>query len=119
MKSITEAGNLQGKCVLVRVDWSVPIKEGRVINDYQIKATLPTLKYLQEAGAKVIIATHLESISNNIESLKPYLPKDTELLPNLRENPGEESNSEDFARELAARADIFFNEAFAVSHREH
>lgn len=119
MKSITEAGNLQGKCVLVRVDWSVPIKEGRVINDYQIKATLPTLKYLQEAGAKVIVATHLESTSDSMDSLKPYLPEGMELLPNLRENAGEQANSEEFAKELASKADIYVNEAFPESHRPY
>ena len=119
MKLITEAGNLNGKRVLVRVDWSVPMKDGRIINDYQIKATLPTLEYLKENGAKIIVATHLESENDSIESLKSYLPEGAELLPNLRENRGEENNSEDFSKELASKADIFVNEAFPESHRSH
>jgi len=119
MRSITEAGDLKGKRVLVRLDWSVPMVEGETINDYQIKTSLPTLNYLIEAGAQVIVATHLESKKDKIEALLHYLPEGVEILPNLRENPGEESNSEDFARELASKADIFVNEAFPESHREY
>lgn len=119
MKSITEAGDLKGKRALVRVDWSAPMKNGKVINDYQIKASLPTLNYLKEAGAKVTVATHLESKSDSIESLKTYLPEGIKILSNLRENSGEEANSEEFAKELAGEADIFVNEAFAESHREY
>jgi len=111
--SIKEAGDLKGKRVLVRVDWSVPDLK----NDFQIKTTLPTLEYLEKAGAKIIVATHLEN--ETIEDLKRYLPEGAELLPNLRENPGEEANSEEFAKELASKADIYVNDAFSVSHREH
>ncbi|KKU50199.1 MAG: hypothetical protein A3F53_00495 [Candidatus Zambryskibacteria bacterium RIFCSPHIGHO2_12_FULL_48_10] len=113
MKSVTEAGDLQGKRVLVRVDWSIPDLK----NDFQIRATLPTLEYLEKMGAKIIVATHLEN--ETIEDLKRYLPEGAELLPNLRDNPGEEANSEEFAKELANKADIYVNEAFSVSHREH
>ncbi|MCR4279405.1 MAG: phosphoglycerate kinase [Candidatus Zambryskibacteria bacterium] len=119
MISIKDAGNLKDKRVLVRVDWSVPMDGGKITNDFQIKATLPTLNYLHEAGTKVIVATHLESINDSIESLKVYLPEGMELLPNLRENPGEESNTEEFAKDLAFMADIYVNDAFSVSHREH
>lgn len=119
MKSIKEAGKLNGKRVLVRVDWSVPMHDGRIIDDYSIKASLPTLEYLVGEGAEVIVATHLESKADDIENLKRYLPTGARLLPNLRENPGEEANSEEFARELASQADIYVNDAFSVSHREH
>ncbi|MSR87658.1 MAG: phosphoglycerate kinase [Candidatus Zambryskibacteria bacterium] len=117
MKSITEAQDLNGKRVLVRVDWNVPIKDGVVINSFRIKESLPTLEYLKNAGAKVIIATHLEK--GDVELLQQFVPEGARLLPNLRENPGEENNSEDFARELASGVDIYVNEAFSVSHRNH
>ncbi|MDO8424025.1 MAG: phosphoglycerate kinase [bacterium] len=117
MQPITEAGDLKGKRVLVRVDWNVPFKDGKPLNNFRIKASLPTLEFLNNAGAKVTIATHLET--GDIELLKQFVPAGMELLPNLRENPGEESNSEEFAKELASKADVFVNEAFSVSHREH
>lgn len=119
MKSILEAGDLKGKKVLVRVDWSVPMKDGKVMDDFQIKATLPTLTYLQQAGAEVMVATHLESLDDSIEPLKAYLPTGMTLLPNLRENVGEEANDQGFAQSLASLAEIYVNDAFAVSHREH
>jgi phosphoglycerate kinase len=117
MKSITEALNLNGKRVLVRVDWSVPVKDGKVVNDWQIKATLPTIDFLQNSGAYVILATHTEG--GSVEPFKPFVPEGVELLPNLRENPGEVANSLDFAQELASKADIYVNDAFAESHRPY
>ncbi|MEX2013410.1 MAG: phosphoglycerate kinase [Parcubacteria group bacterium] len=119
LKSILEAGNLKGKRVLVRVDWNVPIENGRVFDDFRIKKSLPTLEYLKKAGAEVIIATHLEPEGTSVEILKAYVPEGMKLLENLRDNPGEESNSKKFAAKLASRADIYINEAFAASHREH
>lgn len=118
-KPITEAGDLNGKRVLVRVDWNVPIANGSVVNDFRIKKSLPTLEYLENAGAKVIIATHLEPDGTSTELFKMYVPAGMELLENLRNNLGEETNSKTFAKELASRADIYVNEAFSVSHREH
>lgn len=119
MKTVSEAKDLKGKRVLVRVDWSVPMEQGKIINDYQIKTSIPTLQYLKEAGAKVIVATHLETEHDSLDPLRPYLPEGMELLPNLRKNPGEKANSEAFAKELAGLADIFVNEAFAESHRAY
>ena len=119
MKIITEATDLKGKRVLVRADWSVPMKDGKVGTDYPIKISLPTLNFLKEAGAKIIVATHLESTDDDIKTLHPYLPEGAELLPNLRENPGEKGNSEEFAKELASHADIYVNEAFPESHRKY
>ena len=119
MKSIKEAGDLKDKKVLVRVDWSVPIENGKVTNDYQIKKTFPTLEYLSSQGAKVIIATHMENDNDSVEVLREYVPAGMELLENLRNNPGEKNNDIDFAKYLAGKADIYVNEAFAVSHRKH
>lgn len=119
MKSIREAGDLSGKRVLVRVDWNVPLDNGRVLDDYRIKESLPTIEFLQKAGAKVILATHLEPEDSLVEPLKSFLPEGVELLENLRQNKGEKDNSEAFAKDLASKADVFVNEAFSVSHREH
>ena len=110
MKIITEAEDLKGKRVLVRVDWNGA-------SEFRINASMPTINFLIETGAQVILATHLAEGST--DDLRRYVPLGAELLPNLRENPGEEANSEEFARELASQADIYVNEAFSVSHREH
>ena len=119
MKSILEAGDLKGKKVLVRVDWNVPIEDGKVVDDFRIKKSLPTLEYLKGAGAKVVIATHLEPEDTDTKLLQTYVPKGMKLLENLRTNPGEESNSKEFAEKLASKINIYVNEAFSVSHRRH
>ena len=119
MKSILEAGDLKGKKVLVRVDWNVPIEDGKVVDDFRIKKSLSTLEYLKGAGAKVVIATHLEPEGTHTKLLQTYVPKGMKLLENLRANPGEESNSKEFAKELASKIDLYVNEAFSVSHRRH
>ncbi len=119
MKSIKEAGDLNGKRVLVRVDWNVPIVDGKVLDDFRIKKSLPTLEFLKNAGAKVTICTHLEPEELTVEPLKKFLPEGMEILPNLRHSPGEKGNSEDFAKELASHGDIFVNEAFSESHRKY
>ncbi|MEK7194323.1 MAG: phosphoglycerate kinase [Patescibacteria group bacterium] len=119
MRSLKEAGDLNGKRVLVRVDWNVPIVDGEVRDDFRIRKSLPTLEFLKSAGAKVIICTHLEPEDLTVEALKKYVPGGAELLENLRKNPGEKSNSLDFAKELASLADIFVNEAFSESHRKY
>ncbi len=117
MKSIKEASDLEGKKVLVRVDWNVPIENGEVLDDFRIEKSLPTVKYLLESGAQVFLATHLEE--GEMQDLQSFVPKGAELLENLRVNSGEEANSTEFARELAGWADIYVNEAFSTSHREH
>lgn len=118
LRPITEASDLQDKKVFVRVDWNVPIQEGRVIDDYRIQATLPTLQYLKGAGAQVTIATHLDE-NGSVEPLKLFVPEGMTLLENLREDPREVANDESFSRELASGQDIYVNEAFGSSHREH
>src|SRR3989344_7762893 len=130
MKSITEAKNLRGKRVLVRVDWSVPTVGGKVINDYQIKKSFPTIKYLQKVGAKIVLISHAEKDKDSLGSIYKYVkkfvpqltfvePSDLVFLENLRQNKGEKENSKKFAKELASLGDVFVNEAFPVSHREH
>mgnify|MGYP003393856740 CR=1 FL=1 len=129
MKSITEAGDLKGKRVLVRVDWSVPTHGEKIVDDFQIKKSLPTIEYLQKAGAKITLISHAEKDQDSLRPIfnhvKEYLhlsfvePSDLVLLENLRQDPREKENSEAYAKELATLGDLYVNDAFAVSHREH
>jgi len=129
MKSILEAGEIKGKKVLVRVDWSVPTRDGKVVNDYQIKKSLPTIEYLRNAGAKIVLISHAENDEGSLrpifQHVKQYLsltfikPSDLVLLENLRQNSGEKTNSKAYAQELALLGDIYVNEAFPESHREY
>jgi phosphoglycerate kinase len=150
MKYLRDQKNLKGVKVLMRVDFNVPVQNGKVVDDFRIKKIMPTLKYLQDAGARIILMSHMEMAASSKTKEKPSLRPVVEylkgkgvicdfvenyrnalgeieklgegqviLLENLRMNPGETKNDKDFAKELASLADIYVNEAFAVSHREH
>lgn len=107
--------DLKDKTVWLRVDFNAA---------YRLDRALPTINFLKNAGAKIILATHLsdntaslDKVINNLEA-KTSLDNIT-ILPNLRSNPGEEANSLELTKEWAVSADIYVNEAFAVSHRTH
>jgi phosphoglycerate kinase len=124
MRSIKEIKNLKGKTALVRVDFNVPIRGGKILDDFRIKCALPTIKFLQKKGAKIILISHLGAESG--KTLKPVMKyldklklKNVVLMENLRQNPGEEKNSQEFAKRLARLGDIYVNDAFPVCHREH
>ncbi|MDP2910648.1 MAG: phosphoglycerate kinase [bacterium] len=116
--------NLKNKRVFVRCDFNVPLdSKGSVVDDFRIQQTIPTLKYLQDKGARLVLASH-RSDDQNLTSawlrLKKYLDlKEAEFLDNLRLNKGEEENDDNFAKELAGRAEIYINDAFGVCHRAH
>jgi phosphoglycerate kinase len=122
--------DVSGKRVLVRVDFNVPITDGKVTDDTRIKAALPTIELLRSKGAaKIILMTHLGRPEGKKEAaydLAPVRAKlaelgfgEVELLDNLRFDPREEAGDESFAKELAAQADVYVNEAFSNSHRTH
>ncbi len=141
MKYLKDVKELDGVKVLMRVDFNVPIKDGLVADDFRIRKILPTISYLQEKKAKIILISHIETNDRQKISLEPvvrHLKKlgvecvfeknyrrvlntenQTTLLENLRFNEGEEKNNKKFARELASLGDIYINEAFAMSHRSH
>lgn len=151
IRTIKQLKGLRGKIVFLRVDYNVALSDGKVIDDYRLRASLPTINYLLSRGAKLILASHLGDPKNGpaIEySLKPVavrlkklLKKPVKfirevkgekvlkaldrmeagslmLLENLRFEPGELSNDPEFAKDLASLADIYINDAFAVSHRK-
>lgn len=144
-KVVTEAKDLKGKRVLLRLDLNIPVENGEVKNDFRIKKSLATINYLKEEGAKIIILAHLGR--EKTETLKPvaeYLNKeipltfvadifsddanskvenmsegDVILFENLRQHEGEKGNDSDFAKHLESFGDIYVNEAFSNSHRDH
>ncbi len=125
---LEDLGPLEGKSVLVRVDFNVPIRDGVITDDLRIQAALPTLTWLQEQGAKVTAMSHLgrpKGKPNPEYSMDPVrahlatLAPGVELLENLRFNPGEEANDPAFVQELIAGHDCYVNDAFGASHRSH
>ena len=126
--TLEDLGNLEGKRVLVRCDFNVPLEDGVITDDLRIRSALPTLRYLVEAGASVTACSHLGRPKGEPDSqftLDPVRKRLQELLPevqlleNLRFNPGETDNSSEFVEELIEGQDIYVNDAFGVSHRSH
>ena len=137
--------DLSGKRVLIREDYNVPIKDGQVEDDTRIRATLPTLEQILEAGAKIIILSHLGrpkegeydekfSLAPVAKCLSKLLSKDVPLIKNwidgidmdkhdivlcenVRFEKGEKANDDDLARKMAALCQVYVNDAFATAHR--
>lgn len=125
-------GSLEGKRVLVRVDFNCPVAEENgqlvVTDDFRIRATLPLLNDLLAKGAQVTCMTHFGRPEGKVVekySVAPVrqrlneLVTGVELMENLRFNPGEEANDADFGASLCEGFDYFINEAFGASHRAH
>ncbi|HET8581377.1 MAG TPA: phosphoglycerate kinase [Candidatus Paceibacterota bacterium] len=136
---------LKGRRVLVRAGLDVPVADGKVAGDFRVQSAVPTLRYLSERGAKVIVISHIGRDPN--ESLAPvaaalnglipltFVPSlldetvrqqldimndgDIVVLENLRQHQGETGNDPAFAQKLAAYGDLYVNDAFSVCHREH
>jgi len=135
--------DIAGKFVLLRDDFNVQVVDGKITDAFRIQQSMPTIKKLRDAGAKIAICAHFgrpKGVRNMEFSLAgvaqylntPLVPDcldkdfmanmkngDVVLLENLRFYAGEEKNDEDFAKKLAAGFDIFVNDAFGVSHRAH
>jgi len=137
--------DLSGKRVLIRADLNVPIKDGKVTSDVRIRATLPTIERAVQAGARVMVMSHLgrpeEGVFSDEDSMKPvadhlgtllgkpvrlvsdYLngvdvgAGEVVLFENVRFNKGEKKNNDELSRQYAALCDVFVMDAFGTAHR--
>ena len=125
---LEDLGDLAGRRVIVRCDFNVPVANGAILDDFRIRSALPTLRYLQDAGAKVTACSHLGRPGGRAdptlamapvrERLRQLVP-DVEVLENLRFDPGETANAAEVVDRLVDGQDAFVNDAFAASHRAH
>ncbi len=148
----SELASIKNKRVLLRVDYNVPMSGRKILDDFKIRQSLPTIRLLLRQNNTLIMITHLGRPSGRYKkdlSVKPlvrYLnrllsgdkvkfidhkinnrlsreicenKKPITFLENIRFNKGEKENSKKFVEFLASLADVYVNEAFAGSHREH
>jgi phosphoglycerate kinase len=136
---------LAGKRVVIREDFNVPMRDGRITDDSRLRAALPTINAAVSAGAQVVLLSHLgrptEGKFDSRYSLQPVADALSDLLglpvrfesdwtdgvespasgvvlcENVRFLSGEKTNDENLSRRLAALADVFVNDAFATAHR--
>jgi len=137
--------DLSGKRVLIREDLNVPIKDGAVSSDKRITAALPTIKKALEAGAAVMVMSHLgrptegeaaeefslapvaaylsEALGGEVALIKDWVdgvdvePGKLALLENVRFNIGEKACDEELSKKMAALCDVFVMDAFGTAHR--
>ena len=125
---LEDLGPVDGKRVLLRADFNVPLEDGEITDDLRIRAALPTISWLIDRGARVTACTHLGRPKGKPDpkhSVAPVrarlaaLAPGVELLENLRYDPGEEGNDPDFVARLIEGFDLYVNDAFGASHRAH
>ena len=138
--------DLAGKRVLIRSDLNVPVKGGKVTSDARIKASMATFQHCLDAGAKVMVMSHLgrpeegvyseenslapvaadlgEKLGREVRLVKDYLNNAPEvadgelvLLENVRFNTGEKKDAEDLSKQYAALCDVYVMDAFGTAHR--
>lgn len=144
--------DLKNKRVLMRVDFNVPMADGKVTDDKRIRAALPTIKYILEQNASLLLMSHLgrpkggpdpefslraasevlsallerpvkmapDCVGPEVEAIAKNLkPGDVVMLENTRFHAGEEENDLELAKQMAALADVYVNDAFGSAHRAH
>lgn len=146
MRTVRDIPLFENISILVRTALNVPIKQGRVANDYRLRRAVPTIRFLAERGAKVVIISHIgeqgtetldpvaralgalvsgvsffpETIGAGVRAaIRDLSPGKILILENLRRARGERENDPAFARELAMLADVFVEDSFDTCHRPH
>jgi phosphoglycerate kinase len=138
--------DLAGKRVLIRQDLNVPLKDGKVSSDKRVRASLPTIEHAMNAGAKVMVMSHLGRptegepadefslqpvadhmsglLGKDVKLVKDYLGQtidmndgDVVLLENVRFNVGEKKDDEALSKQYAALCDVYVMDAFGTAHR--
>jgi len=144
--------DIKNKRVLMRVDFNVPMQDGKVTDDKRIRAALPTIQYVLGQGASLLLMSHLgrpkgvfdptlslraasevlstlidrpvkmapDCVGAEVETMaKALQPGEVLMLENTRFHAGEEKNDLELAKQMAALADIYVNDAFGSAHRAH
>jgi phosphoglycerate kinase len=146
MRSVRDIQLFKNIPILVRATLNVPVENEKVMNEYRLRRALPTIRFLSERGAKVILLSHIgekgtETLAPVAEALgkmirnvsffpetvgagarsaiRDLAPGNILVLENLRRNIGERNNDHDFAKELATLGDIFVQDSFDTCHRAH
>src|SRR5690349_15727543 len=137
--------DLRNKRVLIREDLNVPVQNGVVTSDARIRASLPTIQGAVDAGARVMLMSHLgrpeegvydaefslapvavrlaELLGHKVRFERSWLdgvacePGEVVLLENVRFNKGEKKNSDELAKKMAGLCDVYVMDAFATAHR--
>jgi phosphoglycerate kinase len=147
LSDLIAAGKLAGKRVFIRADLNVPQDDdGKITEDTRIRASAPAILQALDAGAAVMVTSHLgrptEGVFKPEDTLAPVAgrlaeilgrpvpliqhwvengvdvkPGQVVLLENCRVNPGEKKNSDELARKMAALCDVYVNDAFGTAHR--
>ena len=153
-KKTIEDIDVTNKKVLLRVDYNVPLDDNlNVVDDTRIRLSLPTINYLIEKNARIILMSHLgrpkgvaeakfkldpaarrlgQLISKKVmkfdsiysQEIKEYIDNKMDfgeivMLENLRFDPGEKANDDEFSKSLASLADVYVDDAFGAAHRAH
>ncbi|HLS22030.1 MAG TPA: phosphoglycerate kinase [Paenalcaligenes sp.] len=145
LQDLAQSGQLENKRVFIRSDMNVPMADGEITDSTRIKASLPAIRMALEAGAAVMVTSHLgrpqegevrpkdslapiaEKLSKMLAMPVPLLrdwvdgvevaPGQVVLLENCRTNVGEADNDPELAKKMAALCDVFVNDAFGTVHR--
>ena len=148
LSQLVAADELQGKRVFIRSDLNVPLDDSNgITDDTRIRASIPAIQMALDAGAAVMVTSHLgrptEGVLETRDSLAPVAARIAELLgehvkvnlvkdwvdgvnaqvgevavlENCRVNPGEKKNNEELSRKMAALCDVYVNDAFGTAHR--
>src|SRR3990167_4582894 len=145
ISTIKDIKKLKGKRVVLRLDFNVPIKNGKIVETMRIDRAMPTVEYLVKKKARVIILSHIgKDATSSLKPIVQYLSKTIKVgfvpdfraesahavvdglaeggvvvFENLRLDDRETANDPKFAKYLASFGEVYVNDAFAVSHRAH